>query len=323
MLTPVLLLIWRRPHTLRKVIEALRPVAPKQLFVACDGSNPQRPGEEEKVAAVHAVVEHEIDWPCEIVRLYSDTNQGCKLGVSRAISWFFDQVEEGIILEDDCVPHQDFFRYCTTLLQRYRHDTRVWCISGNNFQDGHWRGDGSYYFSHYPCCWGWASWRRCWQHYDAELGQLGTLEKSGLMKAMFQDPLEHRYWQKIWKQLYAKGKPDTWDYQWVFTCMVNHGLTAIPNRNLVTNIGFGEGATHTTQKAHRAVATAVGKGMASIDSPSFILRDIDADRYSFDHAFGGKNLRFPHSLLRYPKRTLSLLRQLFAYGLSSERSIHG
>lgn len=121
---------------------------------------PNRSGEDGKVAATRAVIETEIDWPCQIERLYSDVNQGCRLGVSRAMTCFFDQVEEGIILEDDCVPYPDFFTYCTTLLKHYRDDQRVWRISGNNFQKGQWRGDGSYYFSRYNHCWGWASWRR-------------------------------------------------------------------------------------------------------------------------------------------------------------------
>ena len=132
--TPLLLIAWRRPHTLRQVIDSIRAQAPTRLFVACDGPNPDRPGEADKVAATRSVIEEEIDWSCQINRLYSDTNQGCRLGVSRAIAWFFDHVEEGIILEDDCVPHPDFFLYCTTLLERYRHDTRIWCISGNNFR---------------------------------------------------------------------------------------------------------------------------------------------------------------------------------------------
>ena len=123
--TPLLLTAWRRPHSLRQVINAIRQVAPKRLYVACDGPNPERPGEDEQVATSRAVIETEIDWPCQIERLYSDVNQCCRLAVSRAITWFFEQVEEGIILEDDCIPHPDFFIYCTALLERYRHDTRV------------------------------------------------------------------------------------------------------------------------------------------------------------------------------------------------------
>jgi hypothetical protein len=311
--TPILLIAWRRPHTLRQVIDAIRPVAPTRLYVACDGPNPERPGEAEKVAATRAVIEHEIDWPCQIERLYSDVNQGCRLGVSRAITWFFEQVEEGIILEDDCVPHPDFFPYCTTLLERYRHDTRVWCISGNNFQNGQWRGDGSYYFSRYNHCWGWASWRRCWNHYDSDLSQWPALRESALLGTIFEDPLELNYWSGIWQRLLNTSEPDTWDYQWTFTCLANSGLTALPNRNLVSNVGFGEDATHTTGGA---INTAISEGADPNRHPSFLLRDAVADRYTYNHVFGGKWQRFPLLLIRLPKRaagvTIRKLKKAFA-----------
>lgn len=305
--TPLLLIAWRRPHTLRQVIDAIRPVAPTRLFVACDGPNPERPGEAEKVAATRQVIEEEIDWPCQIERLDSEVNQGCRLGPIRAISWFFEQVEEGIILEDDCVPHPDFYSYCTTLLERYRHDTRVWCISGSNFQNGLWRGDGSYYFSRYNHCWGWASWRRCWQHYDADLSQWPALRDSGLLDTVFEDPLERQYWSTIWQRTYEKAVPVTWwDYQWTFTCLVNGGLTALPNRNLVSNVGFDADATHTP------FATAALSGVARflVDSssecsgldaplqhPGFVLRNAAADRFEFEHKLGGSARRQWHRRL--------------------------
>jgi hypothetical protein len=302
---PLLLIAWRRPHTLRQVIDAIRPVAPTRLFVACDGPNPERPGEAEKVAATRAVIEQEIDWPCQIDRLYSDVNQGCRLGVSRAISWFFEQVEEGIILEDDCVPHPDFFPYCATLLERYRHDTRVWCISGNNFQNGQWRGDGSYYFSRYNHCWGWASWRRCWQHYDADLSRGPFLRDSGLLDTIFEDPLELQYWSDIWQRLVDEGKPDTWDYQWTFTCLANGGLTALPNHNLVSNVGFGEDATHTTGEP---LPTEIGhEGIVPILCPRLMIRDLTADKYTFDHIFGGISVRESHRLSQRVRRKVSSL----------------
>jgi hypothetical protein len=311
--TPLLLIAWRRPHTLRQVIDAIRPVAPTRLYVACDGPNPERPGEAEKVAATRAVIEHQIDWPCQIERLYSDVNQGCNVGPIRAITWFFEQVEEGIILEDDCVPHPDFFPYCTTLLERYRHDTRVWCISGNNFQNGQWRGDGSYYFSRYNHCWGWASWRRCWNHYDSDLSQWPALRESALLGTIFEDPLELNYWSGIWQRLLNTSEPDTWDYQWTFTCLANSGLTALPNRNLVSNVGFGEDATHTTGGA---INTAISEGADPNRHPSFLLRDAVADRYTYNHVFGGKWQRFPLLLIRLPKRaagvTIRKLKKAFA-----------
>lgn len=286
--TPLLLITWRRPHTLRQVIDAIRPLAPTRLFIACDGPNSERPGEAEKVAATRALIELEIDWPCQIDRLYSDVNQGCRLGVSRAITWFFKQVEEGIILEDDCVPHPDFFLYCSELLERYRNDTRVWCISGDNFQNGQWRGDGSYYFSRYNHCWGWASWRRCWQHYDSDLSQWPALRESGLLDTIFEMPLERNYWSTKWQRLLIEGRPDTWDYQWTLTCLANSGLTALPNRNLVSNVGFGEDGTHTTTVADPTVAD---QGLGKLIHPRFVLRDCAADLYSFDRYFGGARMR--------------------------------
>ena len=293
--TPLLLIAWRSPHTLRQVIDAIRPVAPTRLFVACDGPNPERPDEAEKVAATRAVIEHEIDWPCQIERLYSDGNRGCRLGVSRAITWFFEQVEEGIILEDDCVPHPDFFPYCTTLLERYRHDTRVWCISGNNFQNGQWRGDGSYYFSRYNHCWGWASWRRCWQHYDADLSQWPALRDSGLLDTIFEDPLERHYWSGIWQRLLDTGEPDSWAYRWTFTCLANSGLTALPNHNLVSNVGFGEDATHTTGSPLQTDIK--HQGIQPDILPRFLIRDAEADQYTFNTVFGGIALRRSRTIL--------------------------
>ena len=287
--TPLLLIAWRRPHLLRQVIDAIRTNRPTRLFVACDGPISDRPHEAEKVEATRRVIEQEIDWPCQIERLYSDVNQGCSIGPIRAINWFFEQVEEGIILEDDCVPHPDFFPYCTTLLERYRHDTRVWCISGDNFQNGHWRGDGSYYFSHYFLGWGWASWRRCWKHYDADLSRWPAFRDSGFLETVLTDPLERSYWSNIWERTHAKTVPITWwDYQWIFTCLANGGLTALPNRNLVNNVGVGKDATHTSE-IH--VDTLTRKGINPLHHPSFLLPDAAADSYTFDNLFGGRQLR--------------------------------
>jgi len=301
--TPLLLIAWRRPHTLRKVINAIRPVAPTRLFVACDGPNPDRPGEVDKVEATRAVIENEIDWSCTIKRLYSDVNQGCSIGPIRAITWFFDQVEEGIIIEDDCVPHPDFFSYCSTLLERYRHDMRVWSISGNNFQNGQWRGEGSYYFSQLPLCWGWATWRRCWQHYNPEIPQWPALRDSGLLETIFDDPFERNYWIKIWEKTYSKSVPITWwDYQWFFTCATNSALSIAPNLNQVSNIGFGDEATHTTNLAEPRLAD---NGLGELMHPEFIVRDIAADRYTFEYHFGGAAMRRSHKIL---PRMKSLLR---------------
>lgn len=308
--TPLLLIAWRRPATLLKLIDSIRYLRPSNLFVACDGPNPERPGEFEKVAATRAVIENEIDWPCQIERFYSDVNQGCRLGVSRAISWFFQHVDEGIILEDDCVPHPDFFPYCTSLLERYRYDTRVWCISGNNFQQGLWRGDASYYFARIPLIWGWATWRRCWQHYDPDLNLWPHLRDSGLLGSVFHDPVMRSYWSDIWQRLIDEGQPDTWDYQWCLTCVANGGLCIEPNRNLVSNIGFGEDATHTTVLAP---PTEVDKGLGVLTHPRFVLSSTEADLFTFDYHFGGNHLR----LSRRPIPRLKAHLRRFLYAIKS------
>jgi len=185
----------------------------------------------------------------------------------------------------------------------------VWCISGNNFQNGQWRGDGSYYFSRYNHCWGWASWRRCWQHYDAELRQWSALRDSGLLETIFEDPLERQYWSGIWQRLVDEGKPDTWDYQWTFTCLANGGLTALPNRNLVSNVGFDADATHTRfaepspgSSEHFVIqsTTTLPWLELPLSHPSFLLRHAVADRFEFEHKLGGlamRRQRQPHRRL--------------------------
>lgn len=309
---PVLLLTWRRPQTLRQVINAIRPVAPTRIFVACDGPNPDRPGEAEKVAATRQVIEQEIDWPCQIERLFSDTNQGCRLGVSRAITWFFEQVDEGIILEDDCVPHLDFFFYCTTLLERYRDDMRVWCISGNNFEDGPWGGEHDYFFTKIPMVWGWATWKNRWNTYDESLAKWPTFKGEGHGISVFSDPEMKLYWFSIWDKLFRSSRPDTWDYQWVFCCISNGGLCILPRHNLVANIGFGNDATHTTGPS--LVRGTNGLNRHSLLGPNFVLSDPRADRYIFDIYFGGKFRRFPFSMLRRPKSfALSLVRMFRSF----------
>ena len=240
--TPLLLIAWRRPHTLRQVIDAIRPVAPTRLFVACDGPNPERPGEAEKVAATRAVIEHEIDWPCQIERLYSDGNRGCRLGVSRAITWFFEQVEEGIILEDDCVPHPDFFPYCSTLLDRYRDDKRISIICGSNNQ-GSTEVGHSYFFSRLGGIWGWATWRRAWLTNDIELESLSDAIREKVLESVVDQPIAELRYRMCNEVL--EGRLDSWDYGWGYSRLINNSLACVPRINLISNEGFGSDATHT------------------------------------------------------------------------------
>ena len=302
--TPVLLLAWRRPHTTQQVINAIRAVKPTHMFVACDGPNPDRPGEAAKVMATRQVIEREIDWLCTIERRYSEVNQGCKLGVSRAITWFFDQVEAGIILEDDCVPHPDFFPFCSTLLDLYRDDQRVWTITGNNFQNGQRRGHASYYFSKYNHCWGWATWRRAWHHYQGDLPFWPQWQDSDQWNRVLPNSQERRYWQRVFNRVY-RGKVDSWAYPWTASVWYQGGLTATPNSNLVSNVGFGEDGAH-TKKGGSELETMAVSSLGELTHPKIVAQNEDADNYVFQHVFGGKHQGFKR-LPRWIRRKVSKL----------------
>ena len=242
--TPVALFVFNRPETTARVIEAVRAADPPLLLVVADGPRPDVPSDATACREVRALIDR-IDWPCPVRTNYADANLGCRARVASGIDWVFDEVPEAILLEDDTLPDPTFFRFAEELLGRYREDNRVMCISGDNFQRGRRRGSASYYFSRYTHIWGWATWRRAWDRYDRDLTRWPTLRAEGWLASVLRDPAEIEYWTNVFDRV-ARGDIDTWDYQWLFTCWVEGGLTVLPNRNLVTNIGFFPGATHTS-----------------------------------------------------------------------------
>lgn len=231
---------------LAEVIDRLRDVRPTRLFMAIDGPRSDVPGEWEKVHASRAVVDR-IDWPCEIATLFRDENLGCGKAVSSAVTWFFDHVESGIILEDDILPEPSFFGFCSELLDRYRHDPRVFAVSGCNFVPpaSQSRPHDPYRFSQVPHIWGWATWRDRWQLYSLDIaGWQRKLPPLTLWKRAGRSLSGAAYWASTF-ELLARKKVDTWDGQLVFASMVSGGLTATSNVNLIENRGFGVDATHT------------------------------------------------------------------------------
>ncbi|KPQ39984.1 MAG: putative O-linked N-acetylglucosamine transferase, SPINDLY family [Phormidium sp. OSCR] len=239
--TPVILLIFNRPDTTRQVFEAIRQAQPPTLLVIADGPRPNRPGEAEQCAAARQII-NSIDWNCDLLTHYSDQNLGCRRRVSSGLTWAFEKVEEAIILEDDCLPHPSFFRFCQELLEKYRHTPEIMAISGDNFQNQP-RSPYSYYFSRYSHVWGWATWRRTWQLYDRDLQAWPHLKSSDWLQQKLQHPDLINYWKQTFDKAYQGF--DTWDYSLLFTCWQHNGLTILPNVNLITNIGFGQDATHT------------------------------------------------------------------------------
>lgn len=273
--TPILFLIFNRPVTTRKVFDEIRKVKPTRLYIAADGPRESVVGERQKCDEARAVTE-KIDWPCKVMRLYRNKNLGCKKAVSGAIGWFFKNVEEGIILEDDCLPDQSFFRYCEELLIRYRHDDGVGIINGNNFsQKKHL--NYSYYFSFYLQMWGWATWRRTWNNYDLEMKKWPQLNKENWLGGLFSKWTQSVYWWSIFDSTY-RGKVDTWDYQWVFSSWVRNYLNITPRVNLVKNIGFGRDAAHLRKTRKKYIAKRY-KMAFPMAHPLEIERNVSADKF--------------------------------------------
>jgi hypothetical protein len=244
--TPTVIFIFNRPELTLKVFDSIRQVKPKILFVIADGPRTEKVGELERCKKTRMVTEI-IDWDCEVFRNYSDVNMGCGPRVSSGIDWVFERVDKAIILEDDCLPHPDFFPFCEELLSRYENDERITMISGTNYFPRTSSNTRSYHFSFFPGGWGWATWRRAWKLYDYEMNLFPKYSDSN------SDFLEHvfsnKYHQNLWKKTLQKNfeakNKSTWDFQWAFAQWIHGGLGIIPDVNLISNIGFGVDATHT------------------------------------------------------------------------------
>lgn len=302
--TPVLFLIFNRIECTSRVFEAIRNAEPPRLYIAADGPRESSIEEAGIVSAVREIATN-VSWSCEVKTLFREENLGCKKAVSSAIDWFFEHEQEGIILEDDCLPNQSFFWFCEELLSYYRHDERVWVITGDNFQNGIQRGDGSYYFSRFNHVWGWATWKRAWEKADMELSFWPKWKKSKDWKQILSDRSARRYWEKIFDKMH-RGEIDTWDYPWTASVWYHGGLTATPNVNLVSNIGFGPDSTH-TKSINSPVSNMPTGSLGKIKHPKLVVLDSKADNYVYGHLFGGYMRKFPFNLVLMPVRLLKYI----------------
>lgn len=285
-----MLLAYNRPKTLSKVISVLKDVAPKNVFLACDGPHYKRQSDKKLVNEVRSIMTAEINWPCsKMTRFYSE-NLGLKNAVETSLNWFFDHVEEGIILEDDCVPGEDFFSFCSNLLVKYRSNKNIGCITGNNFQSGNIRGEYSYYFSKYPHCWGWATWRRAWHHYNSNIDFWPEWKKSESWLSFCSSKREKNFWEELFDKQ-ATGKNESWAYSWTASLWRAGCLTATPQKNLVQNIGFGEDATNTKISNIKLSIPASKNDL--LRHPEKIAQDIQADKFVFENIFSPQQNKKP------------------------------
>jgi hypothetical protein len=280
--TPILFLIFNRPETSYTVFDAIRKAKPKRLYVAADGPRNGNENDQLKCIQTRAVIN--VDWDCEVKLLFRTENLGCKNAVSQAITWFFEQEEQGIILEDDCLPHPSFFPYCEALLNYYKNEERVMLISGDNFQKGKTRGEASYYFSQYSHIWGWASWRRAWKNYDVNMSSYPTFIEENRIASIFKNKGAQRYWLRKLEKTYQKGV-NTWDYQWTYTIWNQGGVTILPNVNLISNIGYETGGTHTNVVDNDMANLPVKEMIFPLTHPKTITPDALADKFTYNTLF--------------------------------------
>lgn len=280
--TPIVFIVFNRPDTTAKVFEAIRAAKPSKLLVIADGPRVGRTGDNERCQATRNVIDG-VDWPCEVLKNYSDANLGCAKRVSSGLNWVFDTVEEAIILEDDCIPDLTFFRFCQELLSYYRNDERIMVIAGNNFQFGRKRTNDSYYFSRYNHCWGWATWKRAWKYFDYDMTLWPYIRDNGWLSDILLDPASVENWMRTFQSTYEE-KINSWAIRWTFACWVQSGLSILPNVNLVSNIGFGNEATHTVGSSPFEKMP-VGPIDFPLQHPKFVVRDLKSDTFTQNNNF--------------------------------------
>jgi len=302
--TPILFLAFNRPEVTKRVFASISEARPRRLYVAADGPRQEKQGESEKCDEVRRIATA-VDWDCDLRTLFRDENLGCRIAVSTAIDWFFQNEEEGIILEDDCMPTQSFFPFCEELLKHYRKDTRVMQICGSYFLSKWSKNSDSYYFSKYGPIWGWASWRRAWHLYDVDMKFWPRMKKERRHYDLFDTGRERRFREKIYDKVFS-GEINTWDYQWGLAKMMNSGLSIIPTVNQISNIGFGADATHVQQIGNPFADLPRAEMKFPLHHPKNLDRDADADTAFLTEFILNKGNRV------YGRRILSFLRKVMS-----------
>ncbi|MCE6991391.1 nucleotide-diphospho-sugar transferase [Dyadobacter sp. CY323] len=294
--TPILFLIFNRVDVTQKVFDQIKKVRPKYLYVAADGPRKQKDTDIIKCEETRRIID-QVDWDCEVQTLFRTQNMGCGPAVATAISWFFEQVESGIVLEDDCFPNTTFFPYCEELLEKYKDAEQIKFIGGNNFQNGQKRGEASYYLSRYPTSWGWASWRRSWQAFNPDISDCREVIESGQIDNIFNTTKEKKHWINSLVKA-SNERNSVWDFYFYFAIWKRDGLCITPNKNLVINLGFFDQGTHYFLKDSTKTNVKAEEMDLPMVHPDSLQVNRQADRYTFDHFYS-------HS----PQRAFRLIRE--------------
>lgn len=308
--TAILLIIYIRSDATQKVFEQIKKIKPKRLYIAADG--PKNTDEYIKCVDTRSIVSN-IDWDCCVFKLYQEYNLGCDKHCYQAISWFFAQEEEGIILEDDCFPSLSFFSFCSYLLEYYRNDNRIGHISGSNFQFGNKRGSASYYFSNLTHVGGWAGWRRVWQEHQNRINDYEHFEKLGFLSYLPSHAPFRYHWGKLYRLANQGDNDICWDYKYAYSNLVNNRLSIIPNYNLICNIGCFDSPTHYIKDYPFANIKCEEIPQKEIIHPSFTCPDIEADLISQSKEY---NISFDSYFVEKDNAYLKKMLENYSHGKS-------
>ena len=241
--TPILFQFFDNLETTLEVFKQIKKIKPSKLFLVQDAPRNNVDGESKRCQNLKEIIEKKINWDCQINRLYRTENLGPGAGTADAIKWFFDQVEFGIVLEHDCLPHPDFFNYCETLLIKYMNVSEVKLINGSSYFIDYVSNRMSYHFAASGQLWGWAAWKRSFINYEQDIKKINKVEVLSAINVMFKEIRVREYWYQTVFWL-LENKVNTWDYQLLYMIWINNGLIIVPNVNLISNIGFGQKAIH-------------------------------------------------------------------------------
>lgn len=278
---PILITVYNRPDLFKKLLTNLKKNKPSKIYIKGDG--PKNEIDRKKIKSIKKIISL-IDWKCKIFNNFSSVNVGCRKSVTEGLNWFFSKEKFGIILEDDCLPNVSFFRYCEILLKKFYNNKRIYTISGSNFQN-HDNNKYDYYFSKYPHCWGWASWRRAWKSNDPNLSFWPKWKRTYEWNRYHKTLIEKKYWEKIFDKVYNE-KIDSWAYVWTASVWKNNGITATPRISLINNIGFDNRATHTLN-TQKKLKRNIKNLKFPLKHPKIIQLNKEADKYTFGSHFKG------------------------------------
>jgi hypothetical protein len=316
---PVLLTVFNRPHETSQVLRNLREVRPIKMFIAADGPRIGNAEDKQLCDEVRHLVTKEIDWPAKVLIDLAPHNLGLRRRMASAITWALENEDRVIVLEDDCLPDPSFFRFCSELLDYYADNPRVGVITGDNFQLKGFKSDNSYYFSRYPHCWGWATWRRAWGLYDDRMSDWPEVRESSWLGDLFPHPLDALYWRQIFDKTYS-GEIQSWAYRWTYSCWRHDLLTATPIRNLVTNIGTGAAASNTRDLEEGKHGLEVCALTFPLVHPASVARHPPADDHAQQRAFG--QAKDPSLRGRVVRLTLKMKRKLLLFLGCSNRKCY-